>query len=88
MTTCLLAVCYERLGIWRARASYECEHGYGWFVRIEGLGLNWNGVDMLVECGWCVERLARIGGAASDSLTLSLCCVWGLGVFGSLLVGR
>jgi len=58
----IVGVIEARVG---ARASCECGHWCGWFVRIEGLGLNWNGVDVLVECGWRVERLADRGRQAS-----------------------
>lgn len=53
---------------------------YGWFVRIEGLGLSWNGVDVLVECGWRVERLARIVGGKRE-LDARLVCL-GVGCSG------
>lgn len=60
--------------------SCECEHGCGWFVRMEGLGLSWNGVDMLVECGWRVERLARIVGGKRELDAVSMLCM-GFGCF-------
>ncbi len=67
--------------------SCKCEYACDWFVRIEGLRLSWNCVDMLVECGWRVERLARIVGgkrqldAASVSFVVKKRKVGGLFAF-------